>query len=88
VETIEVLLAAGANLEHKNRYGASALGQALWSALHSAPAMQPRSLRVVEVLIDAGARVGDDIASWVHQQKEAPLKLKQQIVELLDRKRK
>jgi ankyrin repeat protein len=88
VETIEVLLAAGANLEQKNRYGASALGQALWSALHSAPAMQPRSLRVVEVLIDAGARVGDDIASWVHQQKEAPLKLKQQIVELLDRKRK
>jgi ankyrin repeat protein len=34
-ETITLLLSRGADLEAKNAYGGTALGQALWSAAHS-----------------------------------------------------
>lgn len=83
VETIELLLSKGADLEQKNRYGGTALGQALWSALYGEREMQPRYLHVINVLIDAGARIAEEMAPWVLQQKEAALSLKQQIVELL-----
>jgi hypothetical protein len=87
VEAIKLLLSKGADLEQKNRYGGTVLGQALWSALNGAPAMEARYLQVISVLIDAGARIEDEMPSWVLQQKEAPASLKRNIVKLLNQKR-
>lgn len=39
LDTITLLLTRGAQLEAKNAHGASALGQALWSAIHGDPAI-------------------------------------------------
>jgi ATP/maltotriose-dependent transcriptional regulator MalT len=57
VETVKLLLAHGAPLEAKNVYGGTVLGQAVWSAIHEP---RPDHLKVIELLVDAGAKVGDD----------------------------
>lgn len=56
LDIIELLLARGAPLEAVNGYGGTVLGGAVWSAIHHP---QPAHLRIIETLVDAGARVGD-----------------------------
>jgi ankyrin repeat protein len=58
LDTIRLLLHHGAPLETKNEYGATPLGQALWSATNGGTEIDYVS--IVETLIEAGAKVEDD----------------------------
>lgn len=55
VETVKMLLQRGAPLELKNNYGGTVLGQTTWAVMHD-----PRESHglIVEMLLDAGATVG------------------------------
>jgi len=53
VETITLLLSHGANLEARNRYGGTALGQAMWSHAHSNGGVNYRA--AIDALLKAGA---------------------------------
>jgi ankyrin repeat protein len=53
-DTIALLLNRGADLEAKNIYGATALGQALWSAAHGDPAID--YAHIIDVLKRQGAK--------------------------------
>lgn len=57
VESVKLLLARNVPLEGRNVYGGTVLGQALWAALNDP---RPNHLEVIEMLIAAGAKVGDD----------------------------
>jgi hypothetical protein len=56
LEAVRLLLRAKAPLETRSMYGGTALGTAVWSAVN-----EPRGdqLRVIEALLEAGARVDD-----------------------------
>ena len=66
VETIRLLLDRGAPLEARNRYGGTVLGQALWSAINGDPSTD--YVRILELLLDAGAKVEEDLLEWVAHQ--------------------
>jgi tetratricopeptide (TPR) repeat protein len=57
LETVKLLLANGAPIEAKNSYGGTVLGQTLWSVIHHP---MPAHREIVETLLAAGARVGED----------------------------
>jgi ankyrin repeat protein len=57
LETVKLLLAHHASLEVKNVYGGTVLRQAVWSAIHEP---RPDHLKIIELLVAAGANVGDD----------------------------
>ena len=82
VDTIKLLLDRGAPLEAKNSYGATPLGQALWSALHAAD--QVDYLPVIETLLKAGAKIEAGTLSWITQQPASSL-IKQRIAKVLER---
>ncbi|MGC4047826.1 MAG: ankyrin repeat domain-containing protein [Armatimonas sp.] len=52
LETVEMLLARDTPLEVRNMYGATVLGQTVWSALHEP---QKAHIRILECLMEAGA---------------------------------
>lgn len=79
-ETICLLLAHGANLETKNSYGGTALGQALWCA---ANIKDIDYLPVIEVLINAGSKIEEGTSEWISRQKELPPQLAEKIHLLL-----
>ncbi len=79
LETINLLLARGANLEALNCYDGTALGQALWCAFHN---HRLDFVPVVDLLIKAGAKVPDGTLTWIKQQKASP-QLKQRLIDLL-----
>lgn len=54
LEVVRLLIQHNAPLETRNRFGGTALGQTVWSAIHEP---NPRHIQVIEALIDAGARV-------------------------------
>jgi len=58
-ELVRLLLGRGAPLEVVNSYGGTPLGQALWSAAHSAD--PDGALEVLTLLLDAGARLPEDL---------------------------
>ncbi len=62
LETVKMLIGRKAPLEVKNMYGGTVLGQALWSAFN-----EPHKdhLRIVEVLISAGAQIEPDWNQWI-----------------------
>jgi ankyrin repeat protein len=86
VRTIKLLLNHGADLEARNSYGGTALGQALWSAVHSRTQQADR-VEVVKTLIEAGARIEEEMLPWLLAQKEASPELKQQLQDLLTKGR-
>jgi tetratricopeptide (TPR) repeat protein len=59
LDTVKILLAYNAPIEAKNVYGGTVLGQTLWSVIHHP---RPAHREIVETLLAAGAKVGDD---WV-----------------------
>ncbi len=81
VETIELLLKQGAPLEAKNVYGATVLGQALWSAIHGDP--DKDYVPVIEMLIRAGAKIEEGSLAWLAQQEGRSLSEKARIAEAL-----
>jgi tetratricopeptide (TPR) repeat protein len=57
LDTVELLLSRNAPLEATNVYGGTVLGGALWSAINHP---RPDHPKIIETLIDAGAKIGDD----------------------------
>jgi len=57
LDTVKLLLAHNAPLEAKNRYGGTVLSQTLWSVIHNP---MPEHRPIVETLVAAGAKVGED----------------------------
>ena len=81
LDTIKLLLARGASLEAKNAYDGTALGQALWSAVHSDRGWE--YLPVIETLLKAGARVEAGTLEWLAEQKDALSSVRERTAELL-----
>src|SRR5271169_144910 len=81
LETIKLLLARGASLEAKNAYGGTALGQALWSAVHSDDGRD--YVPGIETLLKAGARIEAGTLKWLAEQVDASASVKERIAELL-----
>jgi hypothetical protein len=75
-----MLLKRGAPLEARNVYGATALGQALWSAFNGEPGID--YVTIIETLIAAGARIEDGSLDWLSRQ-EGSSSLKDRIAEVL-----
>ena len=65
LDTIQFLLKRGAPLEAKNVYGGTALGQALWSAVHGGAGVDYAP--IIEALIEAGAEIAPGSLSWLEQ---------------------
>jgi hypothetical protein len=61
------LLERGAPLEAKNSYGATPLGQALWSALRADGRID--YFQVIDTLLKAGAKIEPATLAWLSQQK-------------------
>jgi hypothetical protein len=80
-DTIKLLLARGASLEAKNAYDGTALGQALWSAVHSDRGWA--YLPVIETLLKAGARIEAGTLEWLAEQKDASSSVRERTAELL-----
>lgn len=57
LDTVKLLLAHNAPLEAKNVYGGTVLGQTLWSVIHHP---MPAHREIVETLVAAGAKVGEE----------------------------
>jgi hypothetical protein len=68
LETVRLLLARGAPLEVKNRYGGTVLDQALWSAVHNPDVDY---LPIVEALIAAGAQIEPECSTGIAPIDEA-----------------
>jgi hypothetical protein len=66
LDTIQLLLKRGAPLEAKNVYGGTALGQALWSAIHGDTGID--YVPIIEVLIEWGAEIAPGSLSWLEQE--------------------
>jgi ankyrin repeat protein len=81
LDTIELLLERGASLEARNIYDGTALGQALWSAIHGDQGVD--YVPVIETLIKNGAQVEEGTLAWLSQQKEASLQLKHRLAQVL-----
>lgn len=81
LDTIKLLLERGASLETKNAYGGTALGQALWSAVNSGPAIDYAP--TIEMLLNAGAEIEDGTLAWLAQQKRGSSAMKARIVGIL-----
>jgi Ankyrin repeats (3 copies) len=79
--TLEFLLRHGADLEAENAYGGTALGQALWLAVHSHQG-GVNYLPVINWLVRSGARVSENAIRWVREQHVAE-DTKQKIIEVL-----
>ena len=77
-----MLLAHGAQLEAKNCYDGTALGQALWSAIHGDSSID--YVPVIELLLKSGAKIEEGTTTWLAKQK-MDSRLKQRIAELLSR---
>jgi len=69
--TIKLLLERGAPLEEKNVYGGTAQGQALWSAFNGDSGIDYVSM--IEMLIDAGAKVEPGSLAWLAKQTGSAL---------------
>jgi len=83
LDIIKLLLEHGASLELKNIYDGTALGQALWSAVNSDTEVD--YARVVEVLVDAGAKIEEGSLAWLAKQAGGSSALKERIAEVLRR---
>ena len=57
VDIVKLLLAHNVPLEVRNVYGGTVLGQAVWAALNEP---RPDHLKVIEMLLAAGAKAGED----------------------------
>jgi ankyrin repeat protein len=86
IETIKLLISRRADLQQRNCYDSTPLGQALWSAVHSTKETQAIYLGVIEALIEAGARIEEEMLPWLFNQKEAPSALKRQITNRLKKR--
>ena len=67
IEVIRLLLSHGADLEEKNAYGGTALGQGLWTANNVRS--DAEYLKVLDALIEAGAKHDSRTQDWIAQER-------------------
>ncbi len=80
--TIKLLLERGAPLEALNVYGGTVLDGVLWSVINADPKID--YVPVVEMLIEAGAKVQPGSLTWLAQER-GPAARKERIAEVLRR---
>ncbi|HEX4750323.1 MAG TPA: ankyrin repeat domain-containing protein [Bryobacteraceae bacterium] len=80
-KTVQLLLERGPSLQIRNVYGATALGQALWSAINGDP--ETDYVAVIEMLIRAGARIEDGSLAWLAQQGGGSLAVRARLADVL-----
>lgn len=83
LETIEMLIRRGVPLETVNMYGGTVLGQALWSAINE---HSPGHARVIEALIEAGAKIEAGTLEWWNEQNVPSADTKRRVAEVLLRR--
>jgi ankyrin repeat protein len=66
LDTIRLLLKRGAPVEAKNVYGGTALGQALWSAMHGDAGVD--YVPIIQTLIEAGAEIAPGSLNWLERE--------------------
>jgi len=66
IDIIHLLLSHGADLEAKNVYGGTALGQAVWCVMNTES--DDEYLKVIEALIEAGAVIDSHMREWLAAQ--------------------
>lgn len=81
LDIIKLLLDQGASLETENIYGGTALGQALWCAVHGHPVAD--YIPVMDALLEAGAQIEDGSLAWLAQQKGVASTTRQRLAEFL-----
>jgi ankyrin repeat protein len=81
LDTIKLLLDRGASLEAKNIYEGTALGQALWSAIHGDQGVD--YVPVIKALLQAGAQVEDGTLAWLARQTPASSSVKERIADAI-----
>ena len=84
IDTINLLIDRGANLENENKYGGTVLESALWAVIHSDPVYRWPNVEVdfpaiIEILLKGGAVIRPGVLSWLQQTDEIPLERKQPI---------
>jgi ankyrin repeat protein len=82
-EAIKLLIDRGAPLEARNAYGATPLGQALWSAVNGDGAID--YVLTIETLLAAGAKIEDGSLAWLANQDAGSASVKRRIAEILRR---
>lgn len=81
-DTICLLLESGASLEMNNIHSATALGQALWSAVSNYYYVIDYTT-VIEILLEDGAKIQEGTLAWLEQQRRFSPAMKARIAELL-----
>ena len=81
LDAIRLLIDHGASLESVNKYGGTALGQALWSTIYGAQEVDHVS--IVQFLLGRGAAIPEGCLTWLAEQKEGSSSTKEPVMQLL-----
>jgi hypothetical protein len=71
-DTVELLISRKASLEIQNIYEGSALEAALWALVNCWPASNDYDIRIITILVNAGAHIHPDILPWLAAQTRIP----------------
>lgn len=82
LETVKMLLEKKIPLEVENKYGGTLLGQALWSAINEHTGTHAE---IIELLIDAGAKVAPGTLDWWQEQSVPSESTKNRVAAALGR---
>lgn len=90
-DIVRLLIAKGASLEVRNKYGGTALGAGIWALINSDPVYRWPKDQVVdyflllEILLQAGAIAEPDLLQWLALEEEIPTDKKEKLTALLIR---
>ncbi|MFT3743472.1 MAG: ankyrin repeat domain-containing protein [Pyrinomonadaceae bacterium] len=80
IETLRMLILKDIPLELENNYGGTLLGQALWSAVNEP---KDRHAEIIEMLIDAGAKIEPGTLEWWEEQNVPSAETKRRVSEAI-----
>ncbi len=82
LQVVELMIERKVPMEIENRYGATVLGQALWSAIHE---HESTHAEIIEALISGGARIHPGTPEWWEQQDVPSAETKDRVATALCR---
>jgi Ankyrin repeats (3 copies) len=82
LEVVKVMIERTVPMEILNRYGATVLGQALWSAIHE---HESTHAEIIEALISGGAKVRPGTPEWWEEQDVPSAETKARVTTALRR---
>lgn len=83
LDIVELLIDRGVPMEIENMYGGTVLAQALWSAVHE---FKPTHAEVIEILLEAGAKVENGTLDWWREQGVGDADTKKRVLDALQRR--